>query len=283
MGNPIQINADSKTVSGFGDEWSRFDQSALDDGNRQKMFQDYFSIFPWQALPKNPVGVDVGCGSGRWATLVSPKVGTLHLVDASPDSLLSARKNLAAFSNTDFHCCSVAEMPFKKESLDFAYCLGVLHHVPDTQAALKSIHDILRPGAPILLYLYYAFDDSPFWFRSLWQVTNAMRVLISRLPFRLRYWASQFLAFTLYLPLARAARTLDKHAVLPDNWPLSYYRDKSFYVMRTDALDRFGTRLEKRFTRVQITTLLENAGFEKISFSKNKPNWVAVGYRANSS
>ena len=33
------------------------------------------------------------------------------------------------------------------------------------------------------------------------------------------------------------------------HFPLSAYRDRSFYTMRTDALDRFGTRLERRFSR----------------------------------
>ena len=33
------------------------------------------------------------------------------------------------------------------------------------------------------------------------------------------------------------------------NFPLSDYKNKSFYTMRTDALDRFGTKLEKRFSK----------------------------------
>jgi hypothetical protein len=49
--------------------------------------------------------------------------------------------------------------------------------------------------------------------------------------------------------------------------------------MRTDALDRFGTALEHRFTRVQIAELLEAAGFSGVTFSKAEPYWVAVAYR----
>jgi len=67
---------------------------------------------------------------------------------------------------------------------------------------------------------------------------------------------------------------------LPVSWPLAYYRDKSFYTMRTDALDRFGTRLEQRFTRDQISGFLSAAGFCQVEFSRHVPYWVAVARKA---
>jgi hypothetical protein len=65
-----------------------------------------------------------------------------------------------------------------------------------------------------------------------------------------------------------------------ENFPLSYYRHRSFYVMRNDALDRFGTRLEQRFTRAQIAAMLADAGFENIQFSPSTPYWTAVATRS---
>ena len=61
--------------------------------------------------------------------------------------------------------------------------------------------------------------------------------------------------------------------------PLEAYRHRSFYVMRTDAYDRFCTRLEQRFTRKQIEQMLEAAGFERIRFSEDVPFWCAVGFK----
>ena len=49
--------------------------------------------------------------------------------------------------------------------------------------------------------------------------------------------------------------------------------------MRTDALDRFGTKLEKRFTKAKIRQMMEHAGLEKIVFSDYAPYWCAVGYK----
>lgn len=272
-------NIDSNTVDGFGDEWSRFTQEDLSLATIKQIFEDYFRIFPWHTLPSNAVGADIGCGSGRWAKVVAPRVGSLHLVDASKDALAVARRNLSHADNVQFHHASVGALPLADGSLDFAYSLGVLHHVPDTAAAIRAVGRKLKPGAPLLLYLYYAFDNRRPVYRSLWKISESIRRIVSRLPFFLRYPASQILALTVYWPISRTAKVLDRLGWLPSGWPLSYYRDKPFYVLRTDALDRFGTRLEQRFTRVQIVEMMRHAGFEDIRFSDNAPYWCAVGIK----
>jgi hypothetical protein len=90
------------------------------------------------------------------------------------------------------------------------------------------------------------------------------------------------IALLVYWPLARSAALLDRCGLLPSGWPLAWYRDKSLYVMRTDAFDRFCTRLEHRFTRAEIADMLERAGFEQIAFSPHEPYWCAVGIRSGS-
>jgi SAM-dependent methyltransferase len=274
-------NIHTAVLAGFGFEWSRFTQRELSWVERRRLFDAYFSIFPWDLLPANGgVGADIGCGSGRWSVVLAPKVKWLHLVDASSEALAVARDNLAGIANAEFHLASVQALPFADNSLDFAFSLGVLHHVPDTAAALRAIAAKLRSGAPFLLYLYYAFDNRPLWYRALWKATDACRRPVSCLPNRARYWLSQVMAATVYWPVARGAKALDLFGVLPAHWPLKFYRDSSFYVMRTDALDRFGTRLERRFTRAQIQTMLESSGFVDVRFCKSPPYWCAVGVKA---
>jgi len=48
--------------------------------------------------------------------------------------------------------------------------------------------------------------------------------------------------------------------------------------MRTDSLDRFGTRLEQRFSAKQIREMMADSGLERISFS-DEVFWCAVGFR----
>ena len=273
-------NLDAATVEGFGREWTSFDQRELPADELARIFADYFAVFPFESLPPHAVGFDLGCGSGRWARLAAERVGHLHCVDASAAALAVARRSLAERANVSFHHAAVDALPFADGSMDFGYSLGVLHHVPDTAAGIASCVAKLKPGAPFLLYLYYAFDQRPAWFRALWRVSDLLRRLLSRAPYGLRLAVSQLLALTVYWPLARGARWLERHGRAVDGLPLSAYRDKSFYTMRTDALDRFGTRLEQRFTRTQIAAMMAAAGLDDIRFHDGPPYWCAVGRKA---
>ena len=272
-------NLDAAVVRGFGDEWTRFDQSALASTEQEQLWNNYFAIFPWHLLPSDARGVDIGCGSGRWAQLVAPRVGSLECVDASKEALAVARRNLASQSNVSFTLASVDAMPFPPEHFDFGYSLGVLHHIPDTQAGLKAATATLRKGAPFLLYLYYAFDNRPSWFRMLWRLSETLRYTISRAPLPLRYVLTQLCAVLIYWPLARVARLLEHMGVSVTSFPLSTYRNLSFYTMRTDALDRLGTRLEQRFTRAEIETMMNNASLRDVTFAKGPVYWVAIGIK----
>ena len=272
-------NVDEKVVAGFGDEWSRFDQTALERDELKRMFDNYFNIFPWERLPPDAVGFDLGCGSGRWAKLVAPRVGKLYLFDPSRDALEVAKRNLSGADNCEFHLAGADNIPLEDASCDFGYSLGVLHHIPDTEAGLQACVDKLKPGAPFLVYLYYRFDNRPAWFRALWQASNAVRSVICRLPHFMRYGLSQVLAAVVYFPLARTALIAEKLGLDVKYFPLSQYRHNSFYVMRNDSLDRFGTRLEKRFSQTEIREMVHRCGLTDITFSTTS-FWTAVGYKA---
>jgi SAM-dependent methyltransferase len=274
-----KLNIDIKTVDGFGDEWSRFDQSRLSADEGQRLFDDYFSIFPWDTLPLASEGFDLGCGSGRWAKLFASRRGdvTLHCIDPS-SAIEVARFNLQGHGNFHFHRAGVDQMPFANQSMDFGYSLGVLHHIPDTQAALTSCVEKLKPGAPFLLYVYYKLDGRPSWFRFLWKVSELIRGVVSRCPHGLRYVITQVIAAIVYWPLARLAVLLESLGVDITDFPLASYRNLSFYVMRTDALDRFGTRLEQRFSKNEIQQMMESAGLVGIVFREAAPFWCAVGF-----
>jgi len=269
-------NLDPKTVASFGDEWTRFDQSNVAVVEARKTFEEYFALFPWPTIPKNAEGFDMGCGSGRWAYFVAPKVGLLHCIDPS-SAIEVARSKLEHFKNVSFHRASLDEIALKEKSQDFGYSLGVLHHVPDTQAAIVSCASLLKPGAPFLLYIYYAFDHRPLWFRVMWKIADLVRRVIWRLPPKLKHLMTDLIALLVYWPLARLSMVLDRVGFSTASLPLSYYRNHSLYTMKTDSRDRFGTPLEQRFTREQVRKMMERAGLENIVFREKEPFWCAVG------
>lgn len=273
-------NVDERTVDAFGDEWSTFTQSSLAPDELRRMFDSYFGIFPWLDLPPDAEGFDMGCGSGRWAMLVAPRVGRLHCIDASAQALSVARRNLADCQNVAFHHATTDSVPLGEGQCDFGYSLGVLHHVPDTGAALADCVRLLRPGAPFLVYLYYRFDNRPAWYRGIWRASELFRAVIHRLPARIRTVVTDPIAVSVYWPLSRAARLIEALGIDPRPLPLSSYRRSSMHTLRTDSRDRFGTPLEQRFTRDEIARMMRSAGLADVRFSEDPPYWCAVGIRA---
>ncbi len=272
-------NQDYDTVKSFGDEWSRIDQSSLSESEKNKIFYDYFSIFPFNLIDHNSVGFDMGCGSGRWATLIAPLVKNLTCIDASSDAIEVAQENLKLFNNITYQVSSVDKTNLDVESFDFGYSLGVLHHLPNTYSAITSCSLLLKKGAPFLLYLYYSFDNKPIWYKAIWKMSESIRYLVNKLPSALKFTVTNLLAIMVYFPLSKIALFFEKMSFNVDSFPLSYYKDKSFYTMRTDSRDRFGTPLEKRFSKAEIKKMMKDSGFENIIFSKLKPYWVVVGIK----
>lgn len=273
------LNLDPATIDGFGREWATYDQSALVGEEYDTTFQEYFEVFPFDALPADAEGFDLGCGSGRWASGVAPRVGLLHCIDPSPEALSVAKRRLGDSDNVQFHVASADSIPLADASQDFGYSLGVLHHIPDTARALADCVRKLKPGAPFLVYIYYKMENRPAWFRAVWRTSDLFRRFISRLPFGARKAVSLGIAVGVYWPLARTARVAQRLGMDPSNLPLSGYRDHSFYFMRTDALDRFGTKLENRFSRPEIQQMMEQAGLEQIRFRDGIPYWTACGVK----
>ena len=271
-------NFDINTVKSFGEEWTRYDQTKLKYEEAEKYFNDYFAVFPWEMINTDSVGFDMGCGTGRWARLFADKVKLLNCIEPS-EAINVAKKNLADKKNLCFIKGDVNNSGLELNSQDFGYCLGVLHHIPDTQEAIKACVKLLKPGAPFLVYIYYFFDDKPGWYKKIWIFSNIFRKLISKMPRRLKQFSADFIALTIYLPMARSSKILEKLSIPLNKIPLSYYRNSSFYTMRTDSLDRFGTPLEQRFKKSKIQDMMVKAGLKDINFSNSAPYWCCVGYK----
>ncbi len=262
-------NIGHATVRGFGEAWIAFDQNVLDIKKQEPLFSSYFSVFPFASLLADAEGLDPGCGSSLWAELLPRRVGTLHCIDPSEKELSAAKGHMAEQPAARFHRPSSDTIPLADGSQDFGYSLGVLHHIPDTGMALTACAQKLKLSGPSLLYLYYCFDNRPKWFQFLWQCSDLLRQGICRLPFAARKAVTTVIATVVYWPLARTAGVLQRLSRNRSAFSLSSYRACRFFTPRTDALDRFGTRLEQRFTRVEIFQMMANASLRNIVFKED--------------
>jgi SAM-dependent methyltransferase len=216
-------NIDTLTVQDFGEEWHAFDQSDFPEAEARTVFDAYFEPFRWDLVDSSSVGFDMGCGSASWAKLLSPRDGHLHCIDPSA-ALDVAKRNLTDLTNISFLDAAADPAPLLPASMDFGISLGVLHHVPDPTAAIKSCAAMLKPGAPLLLYPHYRFDNQPHWYRLLWEASELGRRVISRLPRGLRIAMTSLIAALVYWPLAHLARVCTALDLNVNSLPLTATR-----------------------------------------------------------
>jgi SAM-dependent methyltransferase len=220
----------------------------------------------------------IRCGSGRWTKHLAPKVKFIEAIDPS-DAVFVADELLWNIENVRISKASTDNIPFEDETFDFGMSIGVLHHIPDTQKALTDCVKKIKSGGYFYLYLYYSLDNRGSLFKTLLSVVTGLRKITSSLPSGLKKIVCDLIALFIYMPSILTGRLFRKIGLdnLSKKLPLSGYIDQSFFVIRNDALDRFGTKLEQRFSKREIIEMMKSAGLDELAISDNIPYWHAVG------
>ena len=267
-----------KVIKDFGDEWARF--TFLEEqriSEIQEQAKSYFALLE-EELSKNTLGTvaDFGAGTGRWSHFILEKCSKLNLVEPSHGAYEVLKTRFSGQKRAIILNQSIEECTIEKDSIDIGICLGVLHHIPDTESALRSINSKLKPGGILLAYMYYNLEGQNLTYRVLFHISSLARRFISKLPRILKRAICDAIALIVYFPLARLSLKLSVRGVNTKNFPLHHYETLPFHVMRNDSLDRFGTRLEKRYSKEQISQLLSQTGFdlETLVFSEDEPFWI---------
>jgi ubiquinone/menaquinone biosynthesis C-methylase UbiE len=231
-------------------------------------------------LNPNSYAIDIGCGTGRWTKYLKAKAGFIEAIDPS-EAIFVADKLIGPADNVRLSKASIDNIPFPDETFDFAMSIGVLHHIPNTQKAMKDCVKKVKIGGYFYTYLYYDFENRGPLFKLLFRAVNGIRKVTSSLPMKPKKAVCDLLAVTVYLPVVQAGRLLKRIGLkkLAAQMPLAHYQNQTFLWMRTDALDRFGTTLEQRFSRKNIEDMMHNAGLSEIKFSDGLPYWHVVAKR----
>lgn len=278
IGNDVIENADPEVIKSFGEEWQKFD--SFDDRDFQRLGQMYFDILPPSMVSKTSTLLDVGCGTGRWSKYLAGKVGFVDCVDPSK-AIFVADKMMKDYDNVRLTKASANALPFEDNQFDMVMSIGVLHHIPDTLGAMKECVKKVKPGGYFYVYLYYSFENRSLLYKGMFEVTHLLRKVVSSLPAKLKRIVCDFLAVFVYMPFVLMSRFF--HAIGMKKFAkwivLSDYRDKSFHIIRNDSLDRFGTKLEQRFSKKEIESMMNESGVKDVVFSTQSPYWHAIGIK----
>lgn len=271
-------NLDQGVIDSFGHEWVTFDYGETETTEAlDAQFQAYCAPLDLSQFdPSKSIAGDFGAGSGRWATRLTPYFSMIYALEPSDGASAVLRNKFSNKSKVVVLQETVGMNSIPLASLDLAMSLGVLHHIPDTSLAIKEISRRIKPGGVFLCYLYYNLENKPIFYRLIFKCVNLIRQVTSVLPQRIKQIVSSVIAALVYWPLARFSKGLSKFGINTSNIPLHHYAEMPYVMLANDALDRFGTTLEQRFSKAEIMQMLSAAGFDvaTVKFSKTEPFWT---------
>ncbi len=111
------------------------------------------------SIPKNPVCLDVGCGTGISTFELAKRIkdnGTIYGIDLSQPMIDQAKKNAErqGFLDIRFSTGDAEQLDFPDSLFDLILSNQTLPFIPNKQKALTEMHRILKPGGQAALLSY---------------------------------------------------------------------------------------------------------------------------------
>jgi SAM-dependent methyltransferase len=252
----------------FGYQWQRFQRTQLDHAARNLSETDFArktGLKPEDL--KGKLVLDVGCGMGRFAEVVTRWGARVVGIDLSAAAEVAA-KNLHDREFIAFQS-DVFALPFAPGTFDAIYSMGVLHHTPDCEKAFKELPQYLKPGGTIAVWLYSGYNK---WYRFSDQyrkITTRMSPAALHSFFRVAvpffYWLNRGL---------RAIPIIGKPlaGVIHHVFPVNTHPDPEVRVL--DTLDWYSPTYQSKHTYEQVFRWFESCQLEDLSVGE-----IPVGVR----
>jgi len=256
-----------KTSESFGYEWQKFSEMLKD---WEKNFRFYFEPVGNINLLKKKLILDAGCGKGRhtyYAAKFAKEIIAFDLSQAVDVAFYNNRNS----NNIHFIQADIYNLPFKEESFDFIFSLGVLHHLPTPEEGFKKLLTLLKPKGDILIYVYHSFPKNTFNFYAL-KFVNFFRNLTTRMPHDLLYllcYPIAYLSYLFFILPYKIFRALNIKKISQTAWPLKLYADYPFRVILNDTFDRFSAPIENRYSKEEILSWFKKANLSDIKLLDN--------------
>jgi len=262
-----------KTARSFGFEWSRFPEMYAE---WNQSFLNYMQPHDASFFSGRKV-LDAGCGGGRFAYYAAKYGAEVWAIDLGP-AVVVARRNTEAAGSVQVVQADLHQPPFAPESFDFIYSIGVLHHLPDPEAAFQNLLRYLKPGGKIQIYLYWRPEGQPVK-RALLAMVSAARKVTTRLPHQAVYglaFPAALAAFTFFVWPYRLLKLVPGLRGLAEKLPMKQYAGFPFRVCVNDQLDRFSAPIENRYTRQEVEDWLRRGNLQDGQVASSY-GWVATG------
>ena len=151
-----RVVADENYTENFGYQWNKFVGTQVDKASKLQISKTrFFAETNWDKEDLSGKNIlEVGSGAGRFTQIILDHTNAnLYSVDYS-NAVEANYKNNGPNERLHLFQASIYEMPFAKAQFDKVLCLGVLQHTPDFEKSVKSLIDMAKPGAEVVVDFY---------------------------------------------------------------------------------------------------------------------------------
>jgi len=189
------------TAKNFGAQWLVFDEV---QGHHEAQFRDWIAPVTPEFVRSRTV-VEAGCGKGRHTRAIAGwGARDVIGVDLS-EAVEVAYRHTRDLGNAHIIQADIYRLPLRP-TFDYAFSVGVLHHLPDPRAGFAELVRHVRPGGAVSAWVYGRENNG--WI--IYLVNPLRRYLTSKLPAPVLYYLSYVpaavvyaLIKTLYAPLGK--------------------------------------------------------------------------------
>ena len=280
--NVIIFDSETPQVDSFSKQWKKFRSTQMDTADileSQQRFKTETQICDL----KNKVVCEYGVGAGRFMKQALALEPYLAIgIDAS-ESVFVTSKNLEEYDNVFLLKADILNSPLRPQSIDVAYCIGVLHHIVEPIKAFLGITATVKTGGIFALSVYENnLFERPnkntvrsamlevFWSINLFRA-EVFRFVCSRLPpnVMLKYciFVVPFLHLLNKVPLIRYLRYL---------LPSTCYRGLPVEWSMCDTMDTYATKIVHQYRAKTIFQWFKAVGYSSVDLLNSRAGWVAV-------
>ncbi|HMJ26427.1 MAG TPA: methyltransferase domain-containing protein [Pyrinomonadaceae bacterium] len=240
------------TAAGFGWQWQHFTQT---DAKYEQQFLGWIAPVTPEFF-KDKIVLEGGCGKGRHTQLAA-RWGARDVIgidlSAAVETAFAATRHL---ENAHIVQADIYNLPLAR-AFDYAFSVGVLHHLPDPRGGFKSLAAKIKAGGHISAWVYGAENNewitrwvNPLRHRLTSRMNPSLLLQLSKVPAAIVFAATKLV----YGPLNRSPRgvSLARHlfyndylnAIAPFGWREQHtivfdhlVAPTAFYISRDDFAD----------------------------------------------
>ena len=251
----------------FGYEWDKYSSLSEYKKNYRDQFLNW--TFPLrEEFYKGKKVLDAGCGMGRnayWPLLW--RASSLTAFEKDERSVTRAKENLKEFAHAKTEIRDIYDLPWRDE-FDFAFSIGVIHHLKDPKRALTEIKKALRPGGEVLLWVYGSAG-----FEGILRILNPVRrYFTSKLPLPLLHALTYCVSIPFYYIFLKIFRPKK-----------AYFRELSqfsFSHVHSIIFDQLLPDVANYYTEAEARNLLSEFEGVTVTVPPNKNGWIVRGKKA---